>query len=275
MNSEINAWIRKEDYVLLFDLSSDIPTLVRDHQFNLGVANQRWIDARVDKNMCGRVWNGVSPGMWHSREWYDYLEAHGGREMVERYHPKAYLYIPYIDRYFCSSQKSRLTLYAFALRLLRTCGVLDSRSPIASWTFSYQGQFSSIADEFQHSDSDSKGPWCQLRFREDGRIQLAAINPSYRENGTLRFRLTVVDLSKPIQVYNTQQPSDPISLTCYGYNAIKAFFNIVRHDVLCAAVYLVDGDRARPLLAIRSLNHPLLWIPMAQGKEVHISTDVS
>lgn len=35
-------------------------------------------------------WNGVSAGMWDSQEWYDYLEAKGGRGMVERYHPVAY-----------------------------------------------------------------------------------------------------------------------------------------------------------------------------------------
>jgi hypothetical protein len=35
-------------------------------------------------------WNGVSPNMWFESEWYEYLEAHGGREMVEEYHPEAY-----------------------------------------------------------------------------------------------------------------------------------------------------------------------------------------
>ena len=36
------------------------------------------------------LWNGVSPGMWDEQEWYDYLEAKLGREVVETYHPKAY-----------------------------------------------------------------------------------------------------------------------------------------------------------------------------------------
>ena len=37
-----------------------------------------------------RLWNGISEGMWTEQEWYDYLERHGGREMVEKYHPEAY-----------------------------------------------------------------------------------------------------------------------------------------------------------------------------------------
>lgn len=36
------------------------------------------------------LWNGVSEGMWTSQEWYDYLEAKGGRDMVQKYHPEAY-----------------------------------------------------------------------------------------------------------------------------------------------------------------------------------------
>ena len=34
-------------------------------------------------------WNGVSPSMWDSQEWYDYLEEKGGREMLVKYHPAA------------------------------------------------------------------------------------------------------------------------------------------------------------------------------------------
>jgi hypothetical protein len=37
-----------------------------------------------------KKWNGVSAGMWTSKEWYDYLEQNGGREMVAKYHPEAY-----------------------------------------------------------------------------------------------------------------------------------------------------------------------------------------
>jgi len=28
--------------------------------------------------------------MWEEQEWYDYLEKHGGREMVAKYHSEAY-----------------------------------------------------------------------------------------------------------------------------------------------------------------------------------------
>lgn len=37
-----------------------------------------------------KKWNGVSAGMWSEKEWYDYLEQNGGREMVAKYHPEAY-----------------------------------------------------------------------------------------------------------------------------------------------------------------------------------------
>jgi len=32
-------------------------------------------------------WNGVSPSMWDSEEWYIYLEKNGGIEMRQQYHP--------------------------------------------------------------------------------------------------------------------------------------------------------------------------------------------
>jgi hypothetical protein len=34
------------------------------------------------------LWNGISEGMWEEGEWYGYLEKHGGREMLEKYHPE-------------------------------------------------------------------------------------------------------------------------------------------------------------------------------------------
>jgi len=35
------------------------------------------------------LWNGISEGMWAQKEWYDFLEARGGREMLDKYHPEA------------------------------------------------------------------------------------------------------------------------------------------------------------------------------------------
>jgi hypothetical protein len=43
-----------------------------------------------DHELWRPYWNGVSPSMWETQEWYDYLEAKGGKEMVEQYHPEAY-----------------------------------------------------------------------------------------------------------------------------------------------------------------------------------------
>lgn len=36
-----------------------------------------------------KLWNGVSPGMWDEKEWYDYLKEKGGQEMLAKYHPEA------------------------------------------------------------------------------------------------------------------------------------------------------------------------------------------
>jgi hypothetical protein len=35
------------------------------------------------------LWNGVSPAMWESQEWYDYCESKLGREQLLKYHPEA------------------------------------------------------------------------------------------------------------------------------------------------------------------------------------------
>ena len=35
------------------------------------------------------LWNGVSPSMWESDEWYDYLLERGGEDMLKKYHPEA------------------------------------------------------------------------------------------------------------------------------------------------------------------------------------------
>lgn len=50
------------------------------------------VDRRINKEhkYYRPLWNGVSPGMWDEEEWYDYLEEKLGREIVEKYHPKAY-----------------------------------------------------------------------------------------------------------------------------------------------------------------------------------------
>jgi hypothetical protein len=35
------------------------------------------------------LWNGVSEGMWESKEWYDYLETKLGTEELHKYHPES------------------------------------------------------------------------------------------------------------------------------------------------------------------------------------------
>lgn len=36
------------------------------------------------------LWNGISPGMFNEKEWYDYLESKLGKETVRKYHPEAF-----------------------------------------------------------------------------------------------------------------------------------------------------------------------------------------
>jgi len=36
-----------------------------------------------------KLWNGVSEGMWETKEWYDYLERKLGSEVLHKYHPKS------------------------------------------------------------------------------------------------------------------------------------------------------------------------------------------
>jgi hypothetical protein len=45
-------------------------------------------------------WNGVSPGMWNEKEWYDWLEANGGPSMVDKYHPEASIIGTSLDEFF-------------------------------------------------------------------------------------------------------------------------------------------------------------------------------
>lgn len=48
-------------------------------------------DRRKDEShsLWRPFWNGVSPSMWDSEEWYDYLKMNGGEDMLMKYHPKA------------------------------------------------------------------------------------------------------------------------------------------------------------------------------------------
>ena len=57
-----------------------------DHRYNFVESRRK----NPEHPMQRRLWNGVSTGMWESQEWYDYLERHGGKTMVEKYHPEAY-----------------------------------------------------------------------------------------------------------------------------------------------------------------------------------------
>lgn len=48
-------------------------------------------DRRLNKEhaLWKPLWNGVSPAMWESQEWYDYLEQKLGKEVLVKYHPES------------------------------------------------------------------------------------------------------------------------------------------------------------------------------------------
>jgi hypothetical protein len=64
-------------------------------------ARNAWWE-RKKKQIAQGHWNGVSPNMFREQEWYQHLEQSGGRQMLERHHPKACLNIPYVDAYLPS-----------------------------------------------------------------------------------------------------------------------------------------------------------------------------
>ena len=57
-----------------------------DHRYNYVESRRK----NKEHPLQRKLWNGISPGMWDEQDWYDYLEKHGGREMVAKYHPEAY-----------------------------------------------------------------------------------------------------------------------------------------------------------------------------------------
>jgi hypothetical protein len=57
-----------------------------EHRFNYVESRRKNKEHRLQR----RLWNGISEGMWSEKEWYDYLEAVAGKEMVQKYHPEAY-----------------------------------------------------------------------------------------------------------------------------------------------------------------------------------------
>lgn len=70
----------------------------RENMLNLGsweyeATRRNFVDSRrlnKEHELWKPLWNGVSPSMWSTQEWYDYLEANGGEDMVREYHPEAY-----------------------------------------------------------------------------------------------------------------------------------------------------------------------------------------
>jgi hypothetical protein len=51
--------------------------------------NKEHPDQKYEDGSQRHLWNGVSPSMWDSQEWYEYLESKLGRETLMKYHPDA------------------------------------------------------------------------------------------------------------------------------------------------------------------------------------------
>jgi hypothetical protein len=67
-----------------------------DYRFNYVESRRKNKEHKLQR----RLWNGISEGMWEEQEWYDYLEKHGGKEMVAKYHPEAYNKVSTLDDMF-------------------------------------------------------------------------------------------------------------------------------------------------------------------------------
>ena len=59
-------------------------------------------DRRLNKEhpLWREYWNGVSPGMWHEEEWYEYLTSKMGRSTLEEYHPEAVVEKSSLEQFF-------------------------------------------------------------------------------------------------------------------------------------------------------------------------------
>jgi hypothetical protein len=276
MTDNEHKFVDKDEHVLLFNLKGRSPNLHKTHRYGLNVAfrtRHSWWERKRKQISQGR-WNGVSPNMFREQQWYNYVEQHVGRQELARYHPKACLNIPFIDSYLSLKSEGPISIYQFAIGLLIACGfnprerTFDASSAVATWDFSYEGQFSRLEPENDHSSTDTKGPWLQLRFDTETGISVIRVSPSYAaslEPDKLVFLSRPVPTTPTIRVYQISRAANPVSVSCFGFRSTKAFLDLVRNDLLRATLFYLADDPSRPLLAIRSMNRPLLWIPMAQG----------
>jgi hypothetical protein len=86
---------------LLDDVAERISLVVYFREKMLELGSKEYEDCRYDyvesrrtnKEHAGHVgrnlWNGIDPGMWESKEWYEYLESKLGRDDLIKYHPAA------------------------------------------------------------------------------------------------------------------------------------------------------------------------------------------
>jgi hypothetical protein len=51
--------------------------------------NKEHPDQKYEDGTQRHLWNGVSPSMWDSDEWYEYLESKLGKDALLKYHPES------------------------------------------------------------------------------------------------------------------------------------------------------------------------------------------
>jgi hypothetical protein len=97
---------------LLDDVAERISLVVYFREKMLELGSKEYEDCRYDyvesrrtnkehKGHIGRnLWNGIDPGMWDSQEWYDYLQAKLGTEVLNKYHPPKTTTVGALEEFF-------------------------------------------------------------------------------------------------------------------------------------------------------------------------------
>jgi hypothetical protein len=95
---------------LLDDVAERISLVVYFREKMLELGSKEYEDCRFDFVESRRLnkehpeqrplWNGVSPSMWDSKEWFDYLESKLGKEVLNKYHPPKTTTVNALEEFF-------------------------------------------------------------------------------------------------------------------------------------------------------------------------------
>jgi hypothetical protein len=95
---------------LLDDVAERISLVVYFREKMLELGSKEYEECRYDFVESRRLnkehpeqrplWNGVSPSMWDSKEWFDYLESKLGTEVLNKYHPPKTTTVNALEEFF-------------------------------------------------------------------------------------------------------------------------------------------------------------------------------